>query len=127
VPQETTHDSEKPLTTQDEHAYSDKAKDALKWLRNKGSDAFQTLESTFSTVTGKAALEKVAVYIQESEAVNTAMATRIYDLLDRETRLRERLTAVENTSRRLTIWLIVAFLVYVASIGVIFYLLLHRS
>jgi hypothetical protein len=78
-------------------------------------------------VTGKAALEKLAAYIQESEAVNAAMATRIYDLLDRETRLRERLTAVENTSRRLTIWLILASLVNVASIGVIFYLLLHRS
>jgi len=127
MPEEITRVSDGPPTTDDGHRYSDKAKDALTWLKSKGSDALQSVESAFSTVTGKAALEKVAAYIQESEAVNAAMATRIYDLLDRETRLRERLTAVENTSRRLTIWLILASFVYVASIGVIFYLLLHRS
>lgn len=125
--EEIIHVSEKTPDNNSGSNYSAKAKESLEYLKRKGSDALQSVESVFSTVTGKAALEKVAAYIQESEAVNTAMATRIYDLLDRETRLRERLTAVENTSRHLTIWLILASLVYVASVGVIFYLLLHRS
>ena len=124
---EITHASDKAPNNNSGSNYSAKAKEALEYLKRKGSDALQSVESVFSTVTGKTALEKVAAYIQESEAVNTALATRIYDLLDRETRLRERLTSVEKTSKRLTIWLIVASVVYVATIGVVLYLLLHRS
>jgi hypothetical protein len=102
--------------------YSAKTKEALEYLKRKGSDALQSVESVFSTVTGKAVLEKVATYIQESEAVNTALATRIYDLLDRETRLRERVAAAEKTSKRHTYWLIAISVVYAASI---LYLVLH--
>ena len=66
------------------------------------------MESGFNTVTGRAALEKIAAYVQESEAVNTAMATRIYDLLDREARLSERVANLLDTEARLSERLAVA-------------------
>jgi hypothetical protein len=100
--------------------YSAKAKEAFEWLKGWG-------ESVFDTVTGKAVFEKVAEYLQESEAVNTALATRIYDLLDRETRMLERLAAVEKTSKRHAYWLSATSVVSVASIGLILYLVIHRS
>lgn len=109
--------------------YSAKAEEALEYLKRRGSDALQSVESVFSTVTGKAALEKVAAYIQESEAVNTAMATRIYDLLDRLAAAEARVTVVETTSnryKRRTSWLIAASAVYSSFIGVILYLVLSR-
>lgn len=117
-----THVSDRSPTNSDVYNYSDKAKETLGWLKDKGSDALQLADSAFGTVTGKAALEKVAAYIQESEAVNTAMATRIYDLLDREARLRKRVTAAEKTVK----WLIAISIVYGAGIGVILYLVLSR-
>jgi hypothetical protein len=121
--EEITCVSDRPPRNSDVYNYSDKAKEALGWLKDKGSDALQLADSAFGTVTGKAALEKVAAYIQESEAVNTAMATRIYDLLDREARLRKRVTAAEKTAK----WLIAVSIVYAAGIGVILYLVLSRS
>lgn len=121
--EEITHVSDRPPQNGDGHDYSDKAKKALGWLKGKSSDARRLTESAFGTVTGKAALEKVVVYIQESEAVNTAMATRIYDLLDRDARLRKRVAAAEKTAK----WLIRASVVYAASIGLILYLVLSRS
>jgi hypothetical protein len=116
--------SDRAPASSDERNYSAKAKEALGWCKGKGSDALQSVEAVFSTVTGKAALEKVAAYIQESEAVNTAMATRIYDLLDRETRLLERLAAVEKTGKRHSKCLIAASVVYAASLGLILYVVL---
>jgi hypothetical protein len=102
---------------------SNKTKEVVEWLKSKRSDALQLADSAFGTVTGKAALEKIAAYVQESEAVNTAMATRIYDLIDREDRLRKRVTAAEKTAK----WLIRASIVYASSIGLILYLVLSRS
>jgi hypothetical protein len=126
--EETKRISDSPPTNGGGHNYSDKAKDALRWLKTKGSDALQSAESAFNTVTGKEALEKVASYIQESEAVNAAMATRIYNLLDREALLQERVAATEKTSKRHTTWLIATSVVYGASIiGFILYLVLRRS
>jgi hypothetical protein len=117
---EITHIQNRPQTNGDVPNYSDTAKNALEWLKGKGSDALQSIESVFSTVTGKKALEQVAAYVQESEAVNTAMATRIYELLDREARLHKRLLAVE---KRLT----ASLCIHVAIIGIVFYLLLRRA
>jgi hypothetical protein len=121
--EEITLVSDRPQTSSGWHNYSDKAKQALGWLTGKSSDALQLADSALGTVSGKAALEKVAAYVQESEAVNTAMATRIYDLIDREDRLRKRVTAAEKTAK----WLIGASIVYAASIGLILYLVLSRS
>jgi hypothetical protein len=121
--EDITSVSDRPPQNGDGHNYSDKAKEALVWFKGKGSDALQSLESAFGTVTGKAALERVAAYIQESEAVNTAMATRIYDLLDRDARLRKRVKAAERTAN----WLIVASVIYAAAIGFLLCLVLRRS
>jgi len=90
--------------------YSAKAKEAFEWLKGWG-------ESVFDTVTGKAVFEKVAEYLQESEAVNTALATRIYDLLVFST----------AASKRHAYWLSATSVVSVASIGLILYLVIHRS
>jgi hypothetical protein len=114
---------DRPPTNGDGHNHSGKTKEVFGWLKGKSLDALQSVESAFGTVTGKAALEKVASYIQESEAVNAAMATRIYDLLDRDARLRKRVKTAENTAN----WLIVVSVIYAAAIGLLLYLVLSRS
>lgn len=58
------------------------------------------IEQGLDAITGKAVLQKVGEFVQEYEAVNTAMATRIYDLLDREAKLRERLEKAEADNRK---------------------------
>jgi len=113
--------------TDSQSKYSDKAGDAMDWLKGKGSEALQSAESVFSTVSGKAALQKVAAYIQESDAVNTAMATRIYDLLDREDRLQDRVSKAEKTIRANSRLLLVSLVIHAVSIGLIIYLVLNRS
>jgi len=117
------HGTAKAKSEPETDMWSQKAKDALNWLKDRGSDAVQSVESVFSTVTGKAALDKVTAYIQESEAVNTAMATRIYDLLDRQARLQERVAAAEKTSKRHFYWLLASSAV---SIILVLYLVLSR-
>jgi hypothetical protein len=72
------------------------AKDRARALKDS---VVSKVEQGFDTVTGKAVLQKVAEFAQELDAVNTAMATRIYDLLDREAKLRERLRIVEADNR----------------------------
>ena len=43
------------------------------------------------TVTRKAAMEHVVKFAQETDAVNTAIVTRIYQVLDRQTKLEEEI------------------------------------
>lgn len=71
----------------------------------------------FDTVTGKAVLEKVTKYAQETDAVNTAIVTRIYQILDHETKLEKAI----NRTRRLAI---VSVVLNVLCGGLIVYLLL---
>jgi hypothetical protein len=97
----------KEQSTEESDNYSDKVKQGMDWLKQKGQDVINHIESTFDTVSGRAALQQIAAYAQESEAVNTAMATRIYDLLDREARLQVRVAAAERKIRQL-IWVTVA-------------------
>ena len=100
-----------PENEADANSYSLRAKEALEslvqWLRKGATQTAGTIEGAFNTVTGKAVLEKVAAYLQEMEAVNTAMATRIYDLLDREAKTKKRLAAAEATNKRLRWGLVV--------------------
>jgi len=98
----------------------------LNLIKKGGEAALRPLESAFGTFTGKAALEAVAASIQENEAVNTAMATRIYDLQDREEALRKRLATVEKKSRQLARWVVAAAIVYAAGIGGVLYLVLRK-
>jgi hypothetical protein len=107
-------------------AWPQRAKDLFDLAQKAGGDVLQSVETVFHTVTGKAVLEKVAAYVQESEAVNTAMATRIYDLLAREEVLRVGIAATEKTSRRHRRWLLASVIAHAATISAIVYLLLSR-
>jgi hypothetical protein len=60
----------------------------------------EKVEHGFGTVTGKAVLEKVSEFAQEMEAVNTALATRVYELLDRQSKLEGELVAAVATTNR---------------------------
>jgi hypothetical protein len=107
-------------------ALSQAGRDVLSSLQKAGNDLLRSAESALSTSTGKKVLEKIAEYVQESEAVNTAMATRIYDLLDREVRFRERLTAVEKQYASLRNWLLVSAVFSATCLAICLYLLLKR-
>ena len=98
----------------------------LKLIKKGGEAALRPLESAFGTFTGKSALEAVAASIQENEAVNAAIATRIYDLQDREEALRKRLAVIEKKTTKLARWLVGSAIVYAAIIAGILYLVLSR-
>jgi hypothetical protein len=48
------------------------------------------------TVTGKAVIEEVVKFAQETEAVNTAIVTRIYQILDSQAKLEKEITRMRN-------------------------------
>ena len=48
------------------------------------------------TVTGKAVIEEVAKFAQEADAVNTAIVTRIYQILDRQAKLEKEINRMRN-------------------------------
>jgi len=103
-----------------EQLRSPTGREVLNSLQKAGTDLLRSAESAFSTLTGKKVLEKVGQYIQESDDVNTAMATRIYDLLDRQGRLSSRLSRVEK-------WLAVSLVLNgLGIIGFVFYVLFTR-
>ena len=110
-------------SAQDDNSHS--VTKILSLLKKGGEAALRPLESAFGTFTGKAALEAVAASIQENEAVNAAIATRIYDLQDREETLRKRLAIVEKKYTRLARWLIAGAIVHAAGIAGILYLVLR--
>lgn len=58
----------------------------------------------------------MAEYLQEVEAVNTALATRVYDLLDREAKLRGRLSAAEAKISRIIVAVVVCMTLELATI-----------
>jgi hypothetical protein len=111
------------LATPDDNSHS--VTKILNLIKKGGEAALRPLESAFGTFTGKAALEAVATSIQENEAVNAAIATRIYDLQDREEALRKRLAIVENKYTRLVRWVVASAMVYAAVITGILYLVLR--
>jgi len=92
----------------------------VQWSRTTATQTAGAVEGAVNTVTGKAVLEKVAAYLQETEAVNTAMATRIYDLLDREAKLKQKFAAVEATNKRLKWGLAVSFVIQAIMIAYLF-------
>ena len=59
----------------------DNTKDTVAGIKET---VMKKVERGFDTITGKAVLEQVASFAQEMDAVNTALATRIYELLDRQ-------------------------------------------
>ena len=52
---------------------------------------FDGIGKRMDTVTGKAVIEQVVKFAQETDAVNTAIVTRIYQILDRQTKLEEEI------------------------------------
>jgi hypothetical protein len=64
-----------------------KAKDGVIRMKNSVVDA---LEKGMDTVTGKAVIEKVDKFALAYDAVNTAIVTRIYEILDRQTKSEAR-------------------------------------
>jgi len=92
----------------------------LKTLQKAGSDLVRSAGSVLDTFTGKKVLEKVVEYIQENDDVNNAMATRIYDLLDRQAGVTARLSRVEK-------WLVASLALNgISIIGFVLYFLLRR-
>lgn len=125
MPRENAEDSS---TDQNASAQGDNSRSVTKILnviKKGGEAALRPLESAFGTFTGKAALEAVAASIQENEAVNTAIATRIYDLQDREEVLRQRLAIVEKKYTQLAKWLVASAIVHAAVIAGVVYLMLR--
>jgi len=110
----------KAKSNPEKNLQSQTGREFLNTLQKAGSDLMRSAGSVLDTFTGKKVLEKIVEYVQESDEVNTAMATRIYDLLDRQTRLTARLSRVEG-------WLAAGLVVNgVSIIGFILYLLLRR-
>lgn len=110
-------------STQDGNSHS--VTKILNVIKKGGDAALRPLESAFGTFTGKAALEAVAAAIQENEAVNSAIATRIYDLQERDEALRKRLAVVEKKYMRLVRWIIASAIIYAGCIAGILYLVLR--
>jgi hypothetical protein len=62
----------------------------------------------FDTVTGKMVIEKVTEFAQETDAVNTAIVTRIYQLLDRQKTLEHEIKDTQKRHGRTRVLLIVS-------------------
>lgn len=77
------------------------AKQALSRLRDWSQSILRPVGSAVGAVTGQTALDEVTSYIQENEAINTALATRVYDLLERESVTSKRMAETERPNVRL--------------------------
>jgi hypothetical protein len=102
-----------------DNTFVDKTRD---WLKGRKDATVAAVGHGFDTLTGKAALEKVAEFVQETEAVNVALATRIYELLDCEAKLRERLLKLEADNRKYRHLVVVTFALHAIWLCVIGYL-----
>lgn len=94
-----------------------KAKDRALALKDA---VVEKVEHGFDTVTGKAVLEQVAAFAQEMEAVNTALATRMCELLDRQSKLEGELAsavAASSRNRKLIAISLILNLVSVCTLG----------
>lgn len=96
-----------------------KTKKAAEWAKRTGKLATKPLEDVLNAVTGKAALNKIAELVRECEAVNTAMATQLYALLDREESFRK-------TIRLYKLYFVGSLILQVVTLGGFLYLLLRR-
>jgi glycerol-3-phosphate dehydrogenase len=74
-------------------SWGKKAKDGAMRLKDSVADA---VEKGMDTVTGKAVIEEVAKFAQEADAVNTAIVTRIYQILDRQAKLEKEIKRMRN-------------------------------
>src|ERR1700739_124287 len=74
--------------TMDIMKYPKKALDGAISIKNSVVNGFGR---GVDTVTGKAVIEHVAKFAQETDAVNTAIVTRIYQILDRQTMLEQEI------------------------------------
>ena len=70
-----------------------KAKDGV--IRIKDS-VVNGVGKRIDTVSGKAVIEQVIKFAQETDAVNTAIVTRIYEILGRQAKLEERQRRARN-------------------------------
>jgi hypothetical protein len=122
---ENAEDSSTHENPSAQHDNSHSVTKILNVIKKGGEAALRPLESAFGTLTGRAALEAVAAAIQENEAVNSAIATRIYDLQERDEALRKRLAIVEKKYTRLVRWLIASAIVHAIAIVGILYLVLR--
>lgn len=61
-----------------------------------------------------------------SDDLNAPMRARIYELADREARLRLRITDVERSNRKHARWLIASLVLHAVSLAVIGYLVFTR-
>ena len=80
----------------------------IRWLKKARDKAIRLKSSMVNavgkemdTVTGKAVMEQVDKFAQEYDAVNTAIVTQIYYILDRQAKLEKEITY--KTSRRILI------------------------
>ena len=75
------------------------------------------------TVTGKAVLREVGRFAQESDAINTAIVTRIYEILDSQKKLEmanESVKSRHRMTRRLVIASLVLDIVLLFALALLF-------
>lgn len=63
------------------------------------------------TVTGKAVIRDIGRFAQESDAINTAIVTRIYEILDRQ-KILEHSNEIANSRHSVTRGLVIASLAF---------------
>jgi hypothetical protein len=98
------------------------SRSVVKLVRTAGSGLRRSAESALGTYTGEGNSKEVAGCLQELDAVNTALATRIYDLLDRDANLRDRVARSEKKIK----WLIRGLVCLAAFVAVMLYMVLKR-
>jgi glycerol-3-phosphate dehydrogenase len=86
-----------------------KAKDGAIRLKDSVVDG---VGKRIDTVTGKSVIEEVIKFAQETDAVNTAIVTRIYQILDRQAELEKAIKRMRNC----LIVILVCFFVAIAYI-----------
>lgn len=86
-----------------------KAKDGAIRLKDSVVDG---VGKRIDTVTGKSVIEEVVKFAQETDAVNTAIVTRIYQILDRQAKLEKEIKRMRNC----LIVILVCFFVAIAYI-----------
>ena len=74
-------------------SWGKKAKDGVMRVTNSTVNA---VEKRIDTVSGKAVIEQVAKFAQETDAVNTAIVTQIYYILDRQAKLEKEIKRMRN-------------------------------
>ena len=76
--------------------YPKKALHGTIWLKDS---VVNGIGKGIDTVSGKAVLEEVAKFAQETDAINTAIVTQIYQLLNRQTKLEREIKDEQGKHR----------------------------